>query len=85
MLSFSSSLQLIFKLFRNVLEHGFTEQLLLEDSDKYDCTLCACVADIDWDGENEILIGTYGQVSYLHSGGLSNFSFGISDSGPLLM
>lgn len=48
--------------YRNVLEHGFTEQLLLEDSDKYDCTLCACVADIDWDGENEILIGTYGQV-----------------------
>ncbi|PIK49116.1 putative kaptin [Apostichopus japonicus] len=47
--------------YRNVLENGFTEQLLLEDSDKYDCTLCACVADIDWDGENEILIGTYGQ------------------------
>lgn len=45
------------------MENGFTEQLLLEDSDKYDCTLCACVADIDWDGENEILIGTYGQVS----------------------
>lgn len=48
-------------IYRNVLQNGFTEQLLLEDSDKYDCTLCACVADIDWDGEHEILIGTYGQ------------------------
>ncbi|XP_033640810.1 KICSTOR complex protein kaptin-like [Asterias rubens] len=47
--------------YRNVLNNGFQNQLVLPDSDCFDCTLCACVADLDWDAHNEILIGTYGQ------------------------
>ena len=35
---------------------------LLGDSDGYDTVICSCVADIDMDGENEIILGTYGQV-----------------------
>ena len=37
--------------------------MILPDSDMYDSVLCTTVADLDFDGENEILLGTYGQVS----------------------
>ena len=47
---------------RNVLENGFSEPMVLADSDRYDCAVCCLVADIDFDGQNEILLGTYGQV-----------------------
>lgn len=45
----------------NVLEKGFSEPLLLPDSDSYDCVMCSLVADVDFDGENEIILGTYGR------------------------
>lgn len=48
--------------YKNVLKVGFKHQVVLPQSDLYDCALCTCVADIDWDGQNELLIGTYGQV-----------------------
>ena len=51
---------------RNASKDGFANQDVLPESDMYDCTLCACIADTDWDGQNEILIGTYGQVSCVH-------------------
>ena len=34
----------------------------LPDSDDFDCVTCTCIADVDWDGRNEIILGTYGQV-----------------------
>ena len=34
----------------------------LPQSDHYDSVTCSLIADIDLDGENEILLGTYGQV-----------------------
>ena len=49
---------------RNVLECGLSQALTLGDSDKYDCALCGCVADVDLDGSNEVIIGTYGQVRH---------------------
>ena len=42
---------------------GFTDSLPLPGSEQFDCPMCACIVDIDFDGEHEILIGTYGQVS----------------------
>ncbi|XP_063957904.1 KICSTOR complex protein kaptin-like [Lytechinus pictus] len=48
--------------YRNVLKEGFQNQTLLPQSDLFDCALCTCVADLDWDGQNELLIGTYGQA-----------------------
>lgn len=33
----------------------------LPDSDDFDCVTCTCIADVDWDGSNEIILGTYGQ------------------------
>ena len=49
-------------IYRNILEKGFTDAVLLPDSDLYDSALCTTVADVDFDGQNEILVGTYGQV-----------------------
>ena len=39
--------------------------MALPHSDLYDSPLCATVADVDFDGQNEILLGTYGQVGGL--------------------
>ncbi|ESO86527.1 hypothetical protein LOTGIDRAFT_129002 [Lottia gigantea] len=47
--------------YRNVLTNALDDYLLIPDSDKYDTPLCSCVVDIDFDGHNEILLGTYGQ------------------------
>lgn len=47
---------------RNVITQGFTNMVMLPESDEYDCVTCTCIADLDWDGNNEILLGTYGQV-----------------------
>ena len=35
---------------------------VLNQSDQFDSVTCSCVADIDFDGNNEIILGTYGQV-----------------------
>lgn len=47
--------------YENVLEQGLSSFRILARSDDYDVTTCATVADIDFDGEKEILLGTYGQ------------------------
>lgn len=47
---------------RSVLEKGFGDSLLLPDSDKFDCGMCVHALDVDFDGENELLLGTYGEV-----------------------
>ncbi|CAH1777188.1 unnamed protein product [Owenia fusiformis] len=46
--------------YRHILERGLYDQLVLPESDKYDCVLSTCVADVDFDGNNEILLATYG-------------------------
>ncbi|XP_022251531.1 KICSTOR complex protein kaptin-like isoform X2 [Limulus polyphemus] len=45
----------------NAYENDLTQQLILPESDYYDCVTCGIVADINMDGKNEILLGTYGQ------------------------
>lgn len=47
--------------YQNIIKNKFDDQLLLPDSDKYDCVMCAAAVDIDFDGKNELLLGTYGQ------------------------
>lgn len=41
---------------------GSRESCLLPESGAQDAVLCCTVCDIDHDGQNEVLIGTYGQV-----------------------
>ncbi|KAK3736812.1 hypothetical protein RRG08_000563 [Elysia crispata] len=48
--------------FCDVLESDLTKRHVLPLSNGQDVVLCSCIMDIDFDGENEILIGTYGQV-----------------------
>jgi hypothetical protein len=37
------------------------QDVILSGSESSDCVLCCCIADINMDGQNEILLGTYGQ------------------------
>jgi len=37
------------------------QDVILSGSESSDCILCCCIADINMDGQNEILLGTYGQ------------------------
>uniref|UniRef100_A0A8C5R208 Kaptin, actin binding protein n=1 Tax=Leptobrachium leishanense TaxID=445787 RepID=A0A8C5R208_9ANUR len=48
-------------IYRDLLRRGLQDQLLLPDSDRYDSVLCAAATDVDFDGELEVLLGTYGQ------------------------
>ncbi|CAC5424066.1 KPTN [Mytilus coruscus] len=47
--------------FGNVLSNGLKAPLVLPQSNKFDVPLCVCIVDIDFDGCNEIMVGTYGQ------------------------
>ncbi|XP_061453247.1 KICSTOR complex protein kaptin [Rhineura floridana] len=47
--------------YRNVLQSGLEDQVVLPLSDQYDSVLCALVTDVNFDCEPEILLGTYGQ------------------------
>lgn len=47
--------------FENILENGMKRDIILSGTESSDCILCCCVADINMDGRNEILLGTYGQ------------------------
>ncbi|KAI8149190.1 hypothetical protein BJV82DRAFT_590977 [Fennellomyces sp. T-0311] len=46
--------------YRCIEKNGLTKSRVLPQSGRYDSVLCSHVMDVDWDGENEILIGTYG-------------------------
>lgn len=50
---------------RNVLEDGFSQAIVLPSSQRHDSVLCTCVADLNWDGLNELVLGTFGRVSDL--------------------
>ena len=52
----------MFLIYRNIINEGFTSMVTLPDSDDFDCVTCTCIADVDWDGRNEVILGTYGQV-----------------------
>lgn len=47
----------------NVEENGLLKCHALYKATEYDGILCAEVADIDWDGKNELILGTFGKVS----------------------
>ncbi len=45
------------------MDNGFSDPSVLPGSDLFDSVLCVTVGDVDFDGQNEVIIGTYGQVS----------------------
>lgn len=59
------------------MENGLnlSSQFILPNSDKFDCVTCGLISDIDMDGRNEILLGSYGQVGYLFKSHISFIFF----------
>ncbi|XP_065921007.1 KICSTOR complex protein kaptin-like [Dysidea avara] len=47
--------------FWDVIKYQFKKPITLPESCHHDSIMCGLVADIDWDGVNEIVIGTYGK------------------------
>ncbi|XP_004644442.1 KICSTOR complex protein kaptin [Octodon degus] len=47
--------------YRDLLNQGLEDQLLLPGSDQFDSILCGLVTDVDLDGQPEVLVATYGQ------------------------
>lgn len=47
-----------------MLSNGLNCFQILPDSNKFDSVMCACAMDVDFDGQNEIILGTYGQVRF---------------------
>lgn len=54
---------------RDVLKYDFKNRHCLHESTLYDVCLCSVIADVDFDGNKEIILGTYGEVnfSFFHS------------------
>lgn len=48
--------------YRHVLDKGFSQAIVLPSSQSHDSVLCTCVADLNWDGVNELVLGTFGRV-----------------------
>ena len=46
----------------NVVDRGLSDDIALPASDAFDSVTCSLVTDIDFDGIQEIVLGTYGQV-----------------------
>ncbi|XP_043466158.1 KICSTOR complex protein kaptin-like isoform X1 [Leptopilina heterotoma] len=46
-------------IFEDVLNQGLDNDIKLRSSDPTSCVLCCCIADINMDNQNEILLGTY--------------------------
>ncbi|XP_061596676.1 KICSTOR complex protein kaptin [Cololabis saira] len=47
--------------YRDVLQAGLSRPSCLPGSDQWDALLCSLVIDLDFDGQKEVLLGTYGQ------------------------
>ncbi|KAL6463222.1 hypothetical protein MHYP_G00276130 [Metynnis hypsauchen] len=47
--------------YRDVERCGVSRPVCLSDSDQCDAVLCALLIDLDFDGQLEVLLGTYGQ------------------------
>lgn len=46
---------------RDVVNFQFNKSIVLPESFLHDSIMCGIVADVDWDGVNEIILGTYGK------------------------
>lgn len=54
----------------SVPEVGLQNAVVLPESSHYDSVLCSHVMDVDWDGQNEIIIGTYGKQILIYKKGM---------------
>jgi len=52
-------------LYRNVLINDLTDPVVISRTDSEDCVTSSCICDIDLDGKNEILLGTFGKSCFI--------------------
>ena len=45
--------------------NDLTDPVVLSGSDSQDCITSSCICDIDLDGKNEILLGTFGKACFI--------------------
>ncbi|CAG8512294.1 4926_t:CDS:10 [Ambispora leptoticha] len=53
-------------IYRFVDSRGIKYPVQLKECTQYDSVLCSHVMDVDWDGRNEILVGTYGREMLIY-------------------
>ncbi|ORZ16861.1 hypothetical protein BCR42DRAFT_413343 [Absidia repens] len=62
--------------YRSIQTKGLDQHRVLPQSALYDSVLCSHAMDVDWDGEREIMIGTYGRqvVIYKQVAGTQDYN-----------
>ncbi|KAI8370824.1 kaptin-like protein [Choanephora cucurbitarum] len=55
--------------YQSIKKEGLEKSKTLPLSGNFDSVLCSHVMDVDWDGEKEILIGTYGRQVLIYKQG----------------
>ncbi|XP_063986625.1 KICSTOR complex protein kaptin-like [Diachasmimorpha longicaudata] len=65
--------------FMDVLRSGMKNQAILPSMESTDSTLSSCIADINMDSVNEILLGTYSQEVFVYSFSSQNSSWMLLD------
>jgi hypothetical protein len=60
---------------RSIDTDGLSTSKTLPLSGNFDSVLCSHVMDVDWDGEKEILIGTYGRQVLIYKQGKNDNSY----------
>jgi len=53
-------------IYSNIKLFGLTKSLELPESTMFDCVLGACASDVDMDGDNEIVLTSYGQAMLIY-------------------
>lgn len=68
---------------RSISRYGLVKNRILPLSGDYDSVLCSHAMDVDWDGQREIIIGTYGRqvIIYKESTIQESYFFFTNDSG----
>ena len=53
--------------YRDVMKFGLNNPIYLKGSNDYDVATCCDIADVDHDGQHEVVIGTYGQKMLIYN------------------
>lgn len=70
---------MLFAVHRNVSINGLTDPVVLSGTDTQDCITSSCICDIDLDGKNEILLGTFGKACFICRVPIENYKLNTYD------
>jgi hypothetical protein len=66
-------------LYRNVSINDLTDPVVIFGTDSEDCLTSSCICDIDLDGKNEILLGTFGKSCFICRIPIDNYKLNSSN------